>query len=179
VLVSNSHGTQTSETHLKSDDDRGRVARIVAQIGDEADRAWLVDRLAEPWQRRARRLAERDAQIRELALTWHPLQSGRAQAAAIAVELGRYRAAAWRFEAGLMVPNDPRRAAWWKILHLSGGKGLSEGAVRAALAGVVIVGQKKPRKLATVAGRPVGFGLKSGSRRDVRGRETIVDRGQK
>jgi hypothetical protein len=104
-----------------------------------------------------------------LALTCHPLQSGRAQAAAIAIELRRYRASAWRFEADLMVPGDPRRAAWWKILHLNGGKSPSPGAVRAALAGVVIVGQKKPRKLATAAGRRVGFGLKSGSRRNVSG----------
>ena len=72
-------------------------------------------------------------------------------ASAIAVAIDSYRASAWRFEAGLTVPRDPRRAAWWKILHLNGGKSPSPGAVRAALAGVVIVCQKKTGNLA--AGR--------------------------
>jgi hypothetical protein len=71
-----------------SDDDQ--VARILEQIGDAADRAWLLDRISDPWQRRARRLEERDARIREYALTYHPLQSGRAMASAIAIELDRY-----------------------------------------------------------------------------------------
>jgi hypothetical protein len=60
------------------EEDCVRVGRILGQIGDEDDRAWLVDRLAEPWLRRARRLAERDARIREYALAFHPLLSGRA-----------------------------------------------------------------------------------------------------
>jgi hypothetical protein len=47
------------------DDDRGRVARILAQIGDQADRAWLEDRLCQPFERRARRLAARDVAIRD------------------------------------------------------------------------------------------------------------------
>jgi hypothetical protein len=42
-----------------SDDDRGRVARILRLL-DEDDRVWLADRLAAPWLRRARRLARRD-----------------------------------------------------------------------------------------------------------------------
>ena len=138
-------------------EDRERIARILARL-DVDDAAWLGDRLAEPWQRRARRIAARDAAIRDYALGYHPLESGRAMAAAIAVELARYCASAFRFEADLAVPGDPRRAALWKILHLNQRRTMSPGAVRAALAGVVVAfGQKKPRKLATAPSKRSGF----------------------
>jgi hypothetical protein len=158
-------------------EDWERVERILGQIGAEADRAWLVDRLSEPWQRRARRLAERDMRIREFALAYHPLMTGRGMAAAIAVELDRYRALGWRFEKDLPAPPDPQRGLLRRILHLNNGKSPSPGAVRAALAGVVIVGQKKPRKLATRAATPARFRVKLGTRRNVSG-GAKVDRGQ-
>ena len=152
------------------DDDRGRVARILALLEGE-DRRWLEDTLSEPWRRRARRLEERDAQIRQFGLAFHPLLSGRAMASAIGVELGRYRAAGLRFEADLPVTGDQRRAALWKILHLNNRRGLSEGAVRAALAGVVVVGQKKTRKLATERATAPRFGLKSGKSKNASSRQ--------
>ena len=148
-------------------DERERVGRILGLIDEEADRAWFLDRVSEPWQRRARRLAERDRLIREYALAFHPLESGRAMAAAIAVELDRYRASGWRFERDLPAPPDARRGLLWRILHLNAGKSLSPGAVRAALAGVVVVGQKKPRKLASATTTHRRLGLKSGTNRNV------------
>jgi hypothetical protein len=144
-------------------DDQVRVARILTLL-DEDDRVWLEDRLAEPWQRRARRLAERDLKIREFAVNFHPLLSGRAMAVAISVAINRYRASAWRFERDLPAPADQRRRSLWAILHLNGGRSLSEGRVRYALAGVVIAaGSRKSRKQATAADRSVGLGLKSGT----------------
>src|SRR5208282_5637496 len=126
-----------------------RVARILAAL-EEGDRAWFLDRISEPWRRRARRLEERDARIREYALAYHPLLSGPAMASAIAMAINRYRASGWRFERDLPAPADPRRGLMWRILHLADGRALSPGTVRNALAGVTIVGQKKPGKLATV-----------------------------
>jgi hypothetical protein len=159
-----------------SDDDRDRVARILDQIGDEADRAWFLDRISEPWRRRARRLEERDAQIRAYALAYHPLLSGRAMASAIAVELQRYRASGWRFEKDLPAPPDPRRGLLWRILHLNGGKSLSPGSVRNALAGVVVVaGQKSPHRLATATLTHRRLGLKLGTKRDAVGGEAAHD----
>jgi hypothetical protein len=128
---------------VKSDDERGRVARILDQVGDEADRAWLVDRLAEPWQRRARRLEERDRLIRDYALAYHPLLSAHAMASTIAVAIDRYREPWRRFERDLPAPADPRRGLLWWILHLNGGKGLSADRVRYVLAGVVVVAGSK------------------------------------
>ena len=152
------------------EDDRGRAARILALL-EHDDREWLQDRLAEPWRRRARRLEERDRLIREFGLAFHPLLSGRAMAAAIAVELGRYRASGFRFEVDLAAPGDQRRAALWKILHLNNRRNLSQGAVRTALAGIVVVGQKRNRKLATERATAARFGLKSGTNRDACGSE--------
>jgi len=143
-----------------------RVARILAAL-EEGDRAWFLDRISEPWRRRARRLEERDARIREYALAFHPLRSGRAMASAIAIELRRYRVSGFRFEADLAAPAEARRGLLWRILHLNNRKSPSPGAVRAALAGVLVVGQKKPRLLATATGRRPRLGLKSGTPRDV------------
>lgn len=134
------------------DDERARVARIFGQIGDDEDRAWLADRLAEPSVRRARRLAERDARIREFAVSYHPLLSGRGMATAVAVELERYARGGFRFERDRPAPADPRRGLLWRILHLNDGRNLSAARVRAALAGVLVVrGLKSRRRQATVS----------------------------
>ena len=151
-------------------DDPARVERIVGQIGDEADRRWLRDRQAAPWQRRARRLADRDARIREFGLAYYPFMTGRGMASAIAVELQRYASAGWRFERNLPAPADQRRRSLWAILHLSDGRGLSAARVRYALAGVVIApGLKTSRKQATGAARPPGLAVKSGTKRPAAG----------
>jgi hypothetical protein len=49
------------------DDDRERIARILALPLEDDDRAWvlaLLDRLEPAWLRRRRRLAARDAAVR-------------------------------------------------------------------------------------------------------------------
>jgi hypothetical protein len=148
-----------------ADDDHARVARILALLEDD-DRGWLQDRLAEPWQRRARRLAERDARIREYALGLHPFASGRAMAAAVAGELLRYHASGWRFEKDLPSPAEPRRGLLWRILHLNNGKSPSPGAVRAALAGVVGRWPEKTPQTGQPERYRTRFGLKSGTNRN-------------
>jgi hypothetical protein len=158
-----------------ADDDRARVARILALLEDD-DRGWLQDQLAKPWQRRARRLAQRDTRIREYALGFHPFASGRAMAAAIAGELLRYRASGWRFEKDLPAPAEARRGLLWRILHLNNGKSPSPGAVRAALAGILVVARKKPRKLATQRGTAPRSGLQSRTSWNVNSGEA-TDRG--
>jgi hypothetical protein len=77
-------------------DNETRLARIIERL-DADDRAWLVDRLDPPWRRRRRRLAARDAAIRELGLVVPP-GSGRQMAAEIATVLSRYASSGWRFE---------------------------------------------------------------------------------
>lgn len=106
----------------------------------------MQDRLAEPWQRRARRRAERDARIRELAIAYYPVTSGRTMATGIASELRRYASSGWRVERHDAPPEEPRRRLLFAILRLNAGKLLSETALRYALAGA---GQKSNRKLAT------------------------------
>jgi hypothetical protein len=161
---------------VKHDDD-DRVARILARL-DEDDRVWLEDRLAEPWRRRARRLEERDRLIRDYSLAYHPLLSGHAMAATIAVTIDRHREPWRRFERDLPAPADPRRGLLWRILHLNNGRSLSAERVRFVLAGVVIAaGSRKSGKKPTEAARSVRLGSKSGTERDVSGGEK-VDRGQ-
>ncbi len=147
------------------DDDRIRVERIAALL-DGADRAWFLDRISEPWQRRTRRLEERDRLIRDYALAFHPMLSGRAMASAIAIAIDRYRASGWRFEKSLPAPSDPRRGSLWRILHLNAGRGLSAARVRYALAAVVVVADShKPRTKATEAPRRADLAAKSGTNR--------------
>jgi hypothetical protein len=75
-------------------DDDTRLARILGQIASADDRAWLIDRLDPPWQRRLRRLEARDEAIRMLALEV-PFGSGRQMAKAIAAAVGRYASSGW------------------------------------------------------------------------------------
>lgn len=97
-------------------------------------------------------------------------------AAAIAVELQRYRASGWRFEKGLAAPPDPRRGLLWCILHLNGERGLSAGRVRYAIAGVVVVaGRNSNRKQAAATATHRRLGLKLGTNLAVGG-EAADDR---
>jgi hypothetical protein len=158
------------------DDDRDRAARIAALLEDE-DRRWFLDRIAEPWQRRARRLAERDARIREHALAYCPLLSSRATAVAISVAIDRYRASGWRFERDLPAPADQHRRSLWAILHLNDGRSLSSARIRCALASVVIADSPKSPKQAAKPGRSLRLGSKSGTSRNVGGGKA-TDHGQ-
>lgn len=145
---------------LAQTEEQARIARILSRLDDE-DRTWLEDRLAPPWQRQARRLAARAAKMRNFALAYYPLESGRAMAAAITLALSRYCAGGFRFEADLPIPGDPRRAALWQILHLNKRRSPSESTVRRELAGV---GQKKLRKLATAHGKRGSRSCREGAR---------------
>ena len=80
---------------MASFNDRDRVAQILALIDDD-DRRWLEDRLAAPSLRRARRLARRDALIREPAMQYQGFSSVRALVATIETALQRYLAGGFR-----------------------------------------------------------------------------------
>jgi hypothetical protein len=104
--------------------DAGRLERILAALDNPADREWLRAQLEPAWQRRARRPAERDEAVRQLAIEYSSLDSGRAIAVAMRKALGevaRKRAS----------PAPLRR-----ILKLSGGKVPSVPTLRRALAGL-------------------------------------------
>ncbi|HKM88752.1 MAG TPA: hypothetical protein VJX48_09115 [Xanthobacteraceae bacterium] len=145
-----------------NDDDRDRVVRILALI-DEDDRRWLEDRLAAPWLRQARRLARRDALIRQLGMQYHGFSKVRPLIAAIAGALSTYLTGMYRFERDAPPPN-PRRGLLWAILTENKGRLPSASTIRDALAGV----QKTGRTMCTPAGIPRPFG-KSGTKRDARG----------
>ncbi len=107
-----------------------------------AEIAELARRFCSASALRRRRLAERDAALRELAATAQLEPTGRATAAALATELGRYAAAAWRWERARPPPDDPRRALLNRALALNAGRAPSGETVRRALAGLA---QKQPR----------------------------------
>jgi hypothetical protein len=126
-------------------DDRGRLARILGRL-DPDDQAWLLTQFEPPWQRRARRLAARDAAIRELIPAYNHLPSGRAMAKVIAKALRDYSTGAFRFERGRAPPASARRALLWRVLSLNQGSPPSQTTIRYALAAA---GQKSKRLLAT------------------------------
>lgn len=97
--------------------DLARLDRICAGLS-AADAAWLRDQLEPPWLRRQRRLAERDALIRELAEPYITLGSGRAMAR----ELRR-----------ALVRRSSSSAVC--IIELSGGRVPSDRVIRDVLSG--------------------------------------------
>jgi hypothetical protein len=129
--------------------------------------------------RRTRRLAERDALIRNFALAFHPLLSGRATAAVIAVAIDRYRASSWIFE----------RVSPLRQIHgaVSCGGYCTSTTVRACRrrglgvrspASSSLARQHRAKKTSAKATHP-GSELKSGTRWDARSRgKTHAQRGR-
>jgi hypothetical protein len=102
--------------------DQERLERILLRL-DAEDREYLVDQLDPPWRRRRRRIERRDQAIRELAVPKFAsaltVTSGRAMASAIAVDLQRYAASAFRFDRDRGPPTDAQRVLWWRVLSSS------------------------------------------------------------
>jgi hypothetical protein len=119
-----------------------RLAAILAALPAE-DAAFIAAQLAPPWQRRAARLAERDAAVRE-ALAVHSGLPPRPAAEALAAELRR----------GAACPHahGDRAELLRQIVALSGGKAL--GWRRILDIGVVACVQKKPHELHNDAPKP-------------------------
>ena len=157
-----------------TDADDACVARILGLLGED-DRVWLADRPAAPWLRRARRLARRDALIRQLGLQHHGVSKVRPLVAAIASALSVYLTGTYRFEAD-QKPAHPRRGLLWCILTENEGRLPSPSTIRDALAGVRV--QKSGSKMCIGRARRPGFGLKSRTSRNVGGSEgsETVDR---
>jgi hypothetical protein len=122
--------------------DAGRLDRILAQITDPADRAWLITRLEPPWRRRRRRLDERDAAILALAGHYLELGAGRAIAAAVVRDLRRYEVSTCQREQGKSPVGDAKRLLQHQVLTLNGGKGVGSQRVREILAG--LAGKNRP-----------------------------------
>jgi hypothetical protein len=112
-----------------------RLAAILAALPAE-DAAFLAAQLAPPWQRRAARLAERDAAVRE-ALAAHAGLPSRRAAEALAAELRR--AAATPHARG------ERAELLRQIVDLSGGNAL--GWRRIIDLGAAQAVQQKPHLL--------------------------------
>jgi hypothetical protein len=112
-------------------DTTARVTAILAALPTD-DAAFLRGLMAPPWQRRAARLAERDAMVRE-ALAAHACTAPRPAAEALAAEL--CRAAACPHAKG------DRAELLRRIVELSGAKAL--GWRRIVDIGAVSVVQKK------------------------------------
>jgi len=126
-------------------DDRARPERVLAQIMDAGDRAWLAERLEPAWRRRQRR-DQRNSVIRQIAIHhFSGLTSARGMTAATGNMLRRYAGSAWRFERDRGLPVDPGRARLWHVLTLNRGKPPSATTIRDALADR---GRKSKRPLA-------------------------------
>jgi hypothetical protein len=113
-----------------------RLVRILAQLADPEDRAWLVDQLTPKSRRRSRRLDERDRLIRSFAVHFPYISTGRAMAPAIAGAIDHYATTGWRFEQGKPATGDAKRRLAHRILSLNNGKSLSAGQIRTILAGL-------------------------------------------
>jgi hypothetical protein len=118
------------------------AARLVENLPFE-----VAERLARthfsPSALRRRRLDERDAALRELAIGMMAKAStGESLARTIARELHRYASSAWRFERERPAPVDPPRALLYRILHLGSGHCPGQATVHRALAGL---SQNQPR----------------------------------
>lgn len=110
-----------------------QLERILSGIDDPADRAFVVRHMP-AWLRRARRLTERDAAVRELAAErYAELTSGREIARRMVRDLTLYRAAG---RLSGPVPTDPRRASVHRLLALCEGQAPSVATLRRALAGI-------------------------------------------
>jgi hypothetical protein len=143
--------------------DAERVQRILPLL-DEDDRAWLADKLAAPWLRRVRRLARRDALIRQLGLQYHGISKVRPLVEALYGALSVYFTGTYRWERDEM-PAHPGRQLLWRILTENQGRLPSTSTIRDALAGV----QKTGRKMYTGPAKQRGLTSNAGTKRDARG----------
>ena len=81
-------------------------------------------------------LDERDACLRVLSDTLPPQPSGYAMAKQIAAELDHYQKdGSWRFDRNRAPPEDPKKAAMWRILTLDNETIRSRSVIEKALAG--------------------------------------------
>ena len=110
-----------------SDIETDEVARILAMLPPK-DAAYLAQRLQPAWQRRARKLDGRDKTVRDAAAFFgDPTADLTRVAKAIARELDRYLAAAWRHGQALteLPPEVPRlRAALHRIAVANSGRSI-------------------------------------------------------
>lgn len=100
---------------------RGLSADLRAAIAPE----FSADAIA------AKRKAERDTLIVDLAVTLEDGQRG--QARQVHDMLSRYAASAWRFDEFADRPHNPKNSRLWKILRASDGNVLSDSALRRIL----------------------------------------------
>jgi hypothetical protein len=115
--------------------DRSRVAAILAGLAP-ADRDLIGEQLAAfeaPWQRRAQRLDQRDALVREMAALFADRGSGRAVASAVHDELARSVASGRRKRTA--APSLERELAEC-VLALNGGAAMGVRQLRRVLAGL-------------------------------------------
>ena len=115
--------------------DVARIEGILARLSAE-DRALLEPRALPRSRLRCLQLNERDAAVRALAVD-HPDSTSWRVAKRIARELARYvECGPWRFDRDRGPPaDDPRRAAMFRAVQLSGDKAPSRDTIWRALAG--------------------------------------------
>jgi hypothetical protein len=113
----------------------GRLERIAAALR-ASDAEWLREQLEQPWQRRQRRLAERDAAVRLARDCFAELRTT-AAAEAVARDLGRYVAAGWHRERHLpeLPPTaSPLRRALHRIARADDGAAIGARRIVTILA---------------------------------------------
>jgi hypothetical protein len=107
------------------------VGRLIAAMApDQVERLFRLH--GSPSALRARRLAERDGLLFDLARHYEE-GSGRTLAAAVHRHLLRYATGNGRFDRE--PPDDPKRSLQWRIIKLSGGRVISAGQIKDILAG--------------------------------------------
>src|SRR5579872_3750050 len=117
-------------------DDLAQACQLLSRLPVETLERLAV-RFTSPSALRRRREDERDGCYRALAVDHPAIANGRQLASALATELDRYRASAWRYEQGGAAPTDTRRALMHRILTLSDGRTLSASSIRRVLAGAL------------------------------------------
>jgi hypothetical protein len=122
----------TSSSPAAPISDLARRQNILARLPAE-DRAFLEELILPRWRLRQRRLDERDAALRALAVDQAD-RTGWRVARRISKKLAIYvNRGSWRFDRE--PPANPRRAAMFRAVRLKGGKVPSRTTIWRALAG--------------------------------------------
>jgi hypothetical protein len=106
--------------------DIARLERIVAQLAP-ADAGWLRDQFEPPWRRRQRRLAQRDAAVRDARSLFSDPHHITCAARSLSRALAGYRASNWSAEKDLPALPDSaseRHVVLHAIARANGGRPL-------------------------------------------------------
>jgi hypothetical protein len=111
-----------------------QLERVLARLAPVE--AAIIEHFLQPFVRRLRRRARRDAMLRALAvLHYGGHATGRELAKALYHDLAHYQTTGWRFERGGEPTGDAKRRAFHALLRLTDGEVIGWERIRDVLAG--------------------------------------------